>query len=104
MIVENGMGTADVVENSEINDDYRIDYLQKHIKKISELLEDGVEVIAYTPWSALDLVSLSCGTMQKRYGFIYVDKDDLGEGTLKRIKKKFFYWYRIVIDSNGGEI
>ena len=104
MIVENGMGTADVVENGEINDDYRIDYLQKHIKQISESLEDGVEVIAYTPWSALDLVSLSGGTMKKRYGFIYVDKDDLGEGTLKRIKKKSFHWYRNVIDTNGEEI
>ncbi|MCM2677437.1 glycoside hydrolase family 1 protein [Alkalicoccobacillus plakortidis] len=104
MIVENGMGTADVVENGEINDDYRIDYLQKHIKQISESLEDGVEVIAYTPWSALDLVSLSGGTMKKRYGFIYVDKDDHGEGTLKRIKKKSFYWYRNVIDTNGEEI
>ncbi|MFK3937988.1 glycoside hydrolase family 1 protein [Alkalihalobacillus sp. NPDC078783] len=104
MIVENGMGTADLVENGEINDDYRIDYLQKHIKQISESLEDGVEVIAYTPWSALDLVSLSGGTMKKRYGFIYVDKDDHGEGTLKRIKKKSFYWYRNVIDTNGEEI
>lgn len=104
MIVENGMGTVDTVQDGKIIDNYRIDYLQKHIEQIGESIADGVEVIAYTPWSALDLVSLSGGTMRKRYGLIYVDKDDYGDGTLKRIPKKSFYWYKKVIGSNGLDL
>ena len=102
MIVENGLGTEDIPdENGNINDDYRIDYLSKHIDQMKESILDGVEVIAYTPWSALDLVSLSGGTLRKRYGFVYVDRNDQGEGTLMRTKKKSFYWYKDVIKSNG---
>lgn len=104
MIVENGMGTADVVEDGKIHDNYRIDYLRQHIIQIGEALRDGVEVIAYTTWSALDLVSLSGGTMKKRYGLIYVDKDDDGNGTLKRIPKDSFYWYKNVIETNGNNL
>lgn len=105
MIVENGLGTTDVVDNNgEIIDDYRIDYLSKHIHEMKEAIADGVELIAYTPWSALDLVSLSGGTMRKRYGFIHVDRDDEGNGTLKRTKKKSFYWYKDVISSNGENL
>lgn len=104
MIVENGMGTIDTVQDGKILDNYRIDYLQKHIEQIGESIEDGVEVIAYTPWSALDLVSLSGGTMRKRYGLIYVDKDDDGNGTLKRIPKQSYYWYKKVIESNGRDL
>ncbi|TRZ40277.1 glycoside hydrolase family 1 protein [Niallia circulans] len=105
MIVENGMGTTDIVtEDDKVFDDYRIDYLSRHIDQMAKSIEDGVELIGYTPWSALDLVSLSGGTMRKRYGFIYVDTDDQGNGTLKRIKKESFYWYQNVIKTNGQEI
>ena len=102
MIVENGLGADDIVdENSNINDDYRIEYLRRHIEQIQEAIKDGVNLIGYTPWSCMDLISLSGGEMKKRYGFIYVDKDNDGNGTLKRIKKKSFYWYKKVIESNG---
>lgn len=104
MIVENGMGTADTVQDGRVHDDYRIDYLRQHIQQIGESIKDGVEVIAYTPWSALDLVSLSGGTMRKRYGLIYVDKDDHGNGSLNRIPKDSFYWYKKVIKTNGLDL
>lgn len=104
MIVENGMGTEDVIVDGKINDKYRIDYLRQHIIQIGESIQDGVEVIAYTAWSALDLVSLSGGTMRKRYGLIYVDRDDYGNGTLMRIPKESFYWYKKVIETNGEDM
>lgn len=105
MVVENGLGAKDgVEENGEINDDYRIDYLRAHIEQMNEAIGDGVDLIGYTPWGCIDLVSASTGEMLKRYGFIYVDKHDDGSGTLNRLKKKSFYWYKEVINSNGQNI
>ena len=103
MIVENGLGALDTVEeDGTINDDYRIDYLKKHIIEMKKAVEyDGVDLIGYTPWGCIDLVSAGTGEMKKRYGFVYVDMDDKGNGTLKRSKKKSFYWYKKVIESNG---
>ena len=102
-IVENGIGAEDViVDNAIINDTYRIDYLKAHIKSIKEAIEiDGIELIGYCPWGCIDIVSAATGEMKKRYGFIYVDKDNNGNGSLKRLKKKSFYWYKRVIESNG---
>ena len=103
-IVENGLGAVDVVEpDGSIQDDYRIRYLEAHIKALMQAVEeDGVELIGYTPWGCIDLVSASTGEMEKRYGFIYVDKDNSGKGTLKRRRKKSFEWYRQVISTNGA--
>ncbi len=105
-IVENGLGAVDnPEENGNINDDYRIDYLRAHIKAMIDAVElDGVDLLGYTPWGCIDLVSASTGEMKKRYGFIYVDKDNDGNGTLKRSKKKSFDWYKKVIASNGKEL
>ncbi|MGM9912748.1 6-phospho-beta-glucosidase [Floccifex sp.] len=104
-IVENGLGAKDVLVNGTVEDDYRIDYLRQHIKAMKDAVElDGVDLLGYTPWGCIDLVSASTGEMSKRYGFIYVDKDDNGEGTLKRYKKKSFYWYKDVIASNGENL
>lgn len=105
MIVENGFGAEDhVEEDGSINDDYRITYLKEHIKAMEEAINDGVDLIGYTPWGCIDLISASTGEMKKRYGFIYVDKDNEGNGSLKRIKKDSFYWYKDVIASNGKKI
>ena len=106
MIVENGLGALDTIEeDGSINDDYRINYLRKHIEQIKIAIEyDGVEVWGYTPWGCIDLVSAGTGEMKKRYGFVYVDMDDLGNGSLKRTKKKSFDWYKKVIQSNGEEL
>ncbi len=105
-IVENGFGAVDVVEeNGEINDDYRIDYLREHIKEMEKAITiDGVELLGYTPWGCIDLVSFTTGEMKKRYGFIYVDKHDDGTGTLERSRKKSFFWYKDVIASNGATL
>lgn len=105
-IVENGLGAVDVVdENGHIEDDYRIEYLREHVKALKDaVLEDNVDLIGYTPWGCIDLVSASTGEMKKRYGFIYVDKDNEGNGTLKRSKKKSFDWYKQVIASNGENL
>ena len=104
-IVENGLGAIDKVEeDGSINDDYRIEYLREHILAMKEAVKDGVDLIGYTPWGCIDLVSASTGEMSKRYGFIYVDKDNEGKGTLKRSKKKSFYWYKKVIKTNGEEV
>lgn len=104
MVVENGLGARDVLtEDKKVHDDYRIDYLRKHIDAIDAAIEDGVDVIGYTTWGCIDLVSAGTGEMAKRYGFIYVDKHDDGTGTLKRYKKDSFYWYKKVIESNGKE-
>lgn len=105
MIVENGLGAEDKVdENGEIIDDYRIDYLRDHIIAMSGAIDDGVDLIGYTMWGCIDLISASTGEMKKRYGFIYVDRDNEGKGTLKRCKKKSFYWYKKVIETNGGKL
>ena len=102
-IVENGLGAIDKVEeDGSIQDDYRINYLRDHLKCMMEaILEDGVECIGYTMWGPIDLVSLSTGEMKKRYGFIYVDMDDKGNGTLERRRKKSFYWMQNVIATQG---
>lgn len=106
MIVENGLGAQDTVEDDDkIHDPYRIDYLRAHIQTMIDAVEkDGVEVFGYTPWGCIDLVSAGTGQMSKRYGFIYVDKDDKGVGSLKRIRKDSFFWYKKVIQSNGTEL
>ncbi|MBB6622432.1 6-phospho-beta-glucosidase [Clostridium gasigenes] len=105
-IVENGLGAIDrVEEDGSINDDYRIEYLREHIKAMKDSVEqDGVDLMGYTPWGCIDLVSASTGEMKKRYGFIYVDKDNNGEGTLARSKKKSFNWYKKVIKTNGEDL
>ncbi|WP_462410701.1 6-phospho-beta-glucosidase [Neobacillus sp. Marseille-QA0830] len=104
MITENGLGAFDVVEDGKIHDDYRISYTKEHIKQMQEAITDGVELIAYTPWGIIDLVSCSTGEMEKRYGFIYVDKNNKGIGSLKRLKKDSFHWYQKVIETNGENL
>jgi 6-phospho-beta-glucosidase len=101
--VENGMGNKDILENDRsIIDDYRIEYLAKHIEEMKKaVMIDGVDLMGYTSWGCTDLVSAGTGEMTKRYGFIYVDMDDKGNGTLKRFKKKSFEWYKKVIETNG---
>ncbi|MNV66449.1 6-phospho-beta-glucosidase BglA [compost metagenome] len=105
-IVENGFGAFDKVEaDGQINDDYRIDYLRAHIEQMKKaVIEDGVDLIGYTPWGCIDCVSFTTGEYGKRYGFIYVDKHDDGTGTLERSRKKSFDWYRTVIASNGEQL
>jgi 6-phospho-beta-glucosidase len=105
-IVENGMGMDDTIEaDGFINDDYRINYLRDHIAEMKKAIcIDGVDLMGYTPWGCIDLVSAGTGEMKKRYGFIYVDMDDRGNGTLKRYKKKSFYWYKKVIETNGENL
>jgi 6-phospho-beta-glucosidase len=105
MIVENGLGAVDhVEEDGTIHDSYRIEYFRRHIEEMGKAIEDGVDLIGYTPWGCIDLVSGGTGEMSKRYGFIYVDKDDEGKGTFDRSRKDSFYWYKKVIASNGGEL
>jgi 6-phospho-beta-glucosidase len=89
---------------SSILSSHRIQYLREHIEQMRLAIDDGVELIGYTPWSAMDLVSVSTGEVEKRYGFIYVDKDNAGSGTLERIRKDSFYWYKNVIATNGSEV
>lgn len=105
-IVENGLGAFDKVEeNGSIHDDYRIDYLRQHIEQMKLAVEvDGVKLMGYTPWGIIDLVSAGTGQMEKRYGVIYVDKDDQGKGTLARSKKDSFDWFHKVIQSNGEDL
>ena len=105
-VVENGMGAVDEVkEDGSIEDDYRIDYLRQHISAMKEAVEiDGVDLMGYTTWGCIDLVSAGTGEMKKRYGFIYVDKDNDGKGTLARSKQKSFYWYQKVIKTNGEDM
>lgn len=104
-IVENGLGAVDKPDAGfNIADDYRINYLRKHIDAMAEAIDDGVELMGYTPWGCIDLVSMSTGEMSKRYGFIYVDLDDNINGSGNRYKKKSFHWYQKVIASNGQDI
>ncbi|EJL88174.1 6-phospho-beta-glucosidase [Pantoea sp. GM01] len=105
-IVENGFGAVDQInEKGEVNDDYRIDYLRAHIEQMKRAVtEDGVDVMGYTPWGCIDCVSFTTGQYSKRYGFIYVNKNDDGSGDFSRLKKKSFDWYRRVIASNGSEL
>lgn len=105
MIVENGLGAADIIEaDGSIHDTYRIEYLREHIRQMKEAVHDGVELMGYTMWSCIDLISASTGEMAKRYGFIYVDKDDEGKGTFNRSRKDSFYWYQNVIATNGEDL
>jgi len=105
IVTENGLGQDDVVEeDGSIHDDYRIEYLRGHVNAMAKAIDDGVDLIGYTSWGCIDLVSAGTGEMKKRYGYIYVDRDDEGNGTLKRIKKDSFYWYKKVIESNGEEV
>ena len=105
-IVENGFGAIDKLNDDHSCDDqYRIDYLKAHIQEMEKAIEeDGVDLIGYTPWGCIDCVSFTTGEMKKRYGFIYVDKDDLGNGTYNRYKKRSFFWYKRVISSNGKQL
>lgn len=102
--VENGLGAIDEVVDGQIHDDYRIDYLREHLKALKEAIKDGVDIMGYAYWGPIDIVSAGTGQMSKRYGFIYVDKDDYGNGTLKRIKKDSFDWYKHVIKTNGKDL
>ncbi len=104
MVVENGLGAYDKIEDGKIHDSYRIDYLKLHIEQMKEAVKDGVDLMGYTPWGCIDLVSATTGEMAKRYGFIYVDKYDDGTGTLERMKKDSFAWYKHVIETNGEEL
>ena len=108
-IVENGLGAMDKLMQGEdgemtVEDDYRIEYLRDHIRQMEEAVMDGVDLMGYTTWGCIDLVSASTAELRKRYGFIYVDRNDDGSGTLKRYKKKSFHWYKKVIETNGREL
>ncbi|HFI0027209.1 TPA: glycoside hydrolase family 1 protein [Streptococcus suis] len=107
-IVENGLGAKDILvdgpDGPTVEDDYRIDYLAKHLKQVAEAIEDGVELWGYTTWGPIDLVSASTAELSKRYGYIYVDRNDDGTGTFTRYKKKSFAWYKEVIASNGQSL
>ena len=105
MIVENGLGANDVrSEDGKFHDDYRINYLRDHIKAMEEAIEDGVDLMGYTMWGCTDLVSASTGEMKKRYGFVYVDRDNDGNGDFHRERKDSFYWYKKVIETNGEDL
>lgn len=105
-VVENGLGAVDTPdENGYVEDDYRISYLRDHIRAMRDAVEeDGVDLMGYTSWAPVDLISAGSGEMRKRYGFVYVDKQEDGRGTLDRTPKKSFYWYKKVIASNGEEL
>lgn len=108
-IVENGLGAVDTLVcgkdgNPTVEDDYRIEYMRDHLLQVEEAIEDGVQVMGYTSWGCIDLVSASTAELKKRYGFIYVDRNDDGSGTLNRYKKKSFYWYKKVIQTNGASL
>ncbi|MGY3856488.1 6-phospho-beta-glucosidase [Aeromonas intestinalis] len=104
-LVENGLGAVDEVNDAgEIEDDYRIGYLREHIHAMGDAIGDGIPLMGYTSWGCIDLVAASTGEMSKRYGFVYVDRDDAGKGTLERRRKKSFWWYKKVIASNGEDL
>ena len=104
-IVENGLGAKDIIEDGKIHDNYRIDYMREHIKAMNAVInEDGIPLLGCTFWGIIDLVSASTGEMSKRYGMIYVDKDDKGEGTYNRLKKDSFFWYQKVIKTLGEDL
>lgn len=108
-VVENGLGAVDVPVTDEdgnktVEDDYRIEYMRDHLLQLEEAIEDGVAVMGYTSWGCIDLVSASTAELKKRYGLIYVDRNDDGSGTLERYRKKSFYWYKNVIASNGKSL
>lgn len=105
MVVENGFGAFDTVEeDGSVHDPYRIDYFKQHIKAMGEAIEDGVPLMGYTTWGPIDLVSAGTGQYAKRYGFIYVNRHDDGTGDFSRRKKDSFYWYKKCIESNGEDM
>ncbi|KAA2302355.1 family 1 glycosylhydrolase, partial [Clostridioides difficile] len=108
-IVENGLGAVDELitgadGEKTVEDDYRIQYLNDHLVQVGEAIEDGVEIMGYTSWGCIDVVSASSAQLKKRYGYIYVDRHDDGSGTLERYRKKSFHWYKEVISSNGKSL
>ncbi|MBM7689281.1 beta-glucosidase/6-phospho-beta-glucosidase/beta-galactosidase [Enterococcus ureilyticus] len=103
-VVENGLGAEDEFVEGQIHDYYRIEYFSQHIKQMAEAVKDGVELIGYTTWGCIDLISAGTGEMKKRYGFIYVDLDNEGKGSRKRYKKDSFSWYQKVIATNGADV
>lgn len=104
IIAENGLGAIDVVEEGQVHDEYRIEYLREHIEQMEECIKDGVDIISYLSWGPIDIVSSSSAEMSKRYGYVYVDLDDFGKGSGKRLKKDSFYWYKKVIETNGESL
>lgn len=104
MIVENGIGAADELADGKVHDPYRIAYLRDHIREMRKAVEEGVDLMGYTMWGPLDLISAGTGEMKKRYGFIYVDRQNDGSGSRRRYKKDSFYWYKKVIASNGEDL
>ena len=106
MVVENGLGAVDVLtDDGKVHDDYRIAYLRRHIEVMKEAIEeDGIDLMGYTSWGCIDCISAGTGEMKKRYGYVYVDRDDVGNGSLKRYKKDSFDWYKKVIASNGEDL
>ncbi len=105
VIAENGIGCVDKLEeDGSIHDDYRIEYLKAHVEQIREAVLDGVDVFGYYPWGPIDIISCSSSEMSKRYGFIYVDRDDYGQGTGKRIPKDSYNWYKMVVETNGNSL
>jgi 6-phospho-beta-glucosidase len=105
MIVENGYGAFDEVESGKVHDDYRIDYLAKHVAEVEKaVVLDGIPVIGYLSWGPIDIVSAGTGEMKKRYGYIYVDLDDMGEGSGERLRKDSFFWYKQVIATGGQDL
>lgn len=108
-IVENGLGAEDILIDGPdgektVNDDYRIAYLNDHLVEVEKAIDDGIPVLGYTSWGCIDIVSASTAEMKKRYGYIYVDRDNDGKGTFKRYKKKSFEWYKNIIKTNGGAL
>ncbi|MER0123232.1 glycoside hydrolase family 1 protein [Streptococcus sp. ZJ100] len=103
-VVENGYSALEESDNDSIQDEYRIGYLHDHLVQLKEAIADGVDVIGYAPWSGMDIISASSGMIEKRYGLIYVDLDDEGNGSLERVPKKSYYWYQDVIHSNGANL
>ncbi|MGB9341808.1 family 1 glycosylhydrolase, partial [Trichococcus sp.] len=104
-VVENGIGSTDILTaDGTVEDDYRIAYFRDHFEQMNLAIKDGVELMGYTSWGCIDIVSASTSQMTKRYGFIYVDADDLGNGTYNRFKKKSFHWYKDVIETNGASL
>ena len=105
MVAENGFGAFDKLEeDGKVHDDYRIKYLKEHIHQMKICIDEGVKVIGYTSWGCIDIVSAGTSERSKRYGYIYVDSDDYGKGTMKRYKKDSFYWYQKVIASHGEDL
>ncbi len=104
-IVENGLGMRDeVTEDGKVHDEYRIAYFRSHFQEMIPAVDEGVELLGYTSWAPIDLISASGSQMSKRYGFVYVDQDDEGNGTLERLRKDSFHWYQRVIATNGEDL